>query len=85
MRSVVIGGGVIGTLIARQLSKFEGEVILIEKREDLGQGITKASSAIIHGGYDDPPVSLRDRLCARGNKLYDRLAREWKVPLKRIG
>jgi len=85
MRSVVIGGGVIGTLIARQLSKFEGEVILIEKREDLGQGITKANSAIIHGGYDDPPASLRGRLCARGNELYDRLARELKVPVNRIG
>jgi glycerol-3-phosphate dehydrogenase len=85
MRSVVIGGGVIGTLIARQLSRFEGEVILIEKREDLGQGITKANSAIIHGGYDDPPASLRGKLCVRGNELYDGLARELKVPVNRIG
>lgn len=85
MQAVVIGGGVVGALIARELSKLNLSVVLIEKKSDLGQGISKANSAILHGGYDDPPGSLRAKLCAKGNKLYSELSSELKFPVKRTG
>ncbi|MFQ6095786.1 MAG: FAD-dependent oxidoreductase, partial [Candidatus Bathyarchaeia archaeon] len=52
----IIGGGITGTSIARELSKYNIKVILIEKEADVAFGIpTKANSAIIHAGYDDKP------------------------------
>lgn len=76
MKFAIIGGGVIGSLIAWKLSKYDAEVVLIEKRSDFGQGITKANSAILHGGYDDPPNSLRARFCVLGNQMYRTLSQE---------
>lgn len=85
MQAVVIGGGVVGSLIARELSRFRIKVVLVEKSEDIGQGVTKANSAILHGGYDDPPGTLRARFCAPGNLMFDKLAEELKFPVKRTG
>jgi glycerol-3-phosphate dehydrogenase len=85
MQTLVIGGGLVGALIARELTRYEMKVLLVEKREDLGQGITKANSAILHGGYDDPPNTLRGKLCAKGNRLYNQLAEELKIAVNRVG
>jgi len=85
MKVAVIGGGIVGCLLAYELSKYDLELFLIEKNNDFGQGVTKANSAIIHGGYDDPPGSMRAKLCADGNKKYDILSKELSVQIKRIG
>ncbi len=85
MQAVVIGGGVVGSLIARELTRYKIEVVLVEKSEDIGQGVTKANSAILHGGYDDPPDTLRAKLCAAGNSMFTRLSEELKFPVKRTG
>lgn len=85
MRIVVIGGGIIGALIAKELSKSAEKVTLIEKKNDFGQGVTKANSAIIHGGYDDPSDSVRGKLCSLGNKMYTDISEELGVPVKRSG
>lgn len=82
---VVIGAGVVGSLIARELTKYNCSVTLIEKEEDVGWGVTKANSAIVHGGYDDPVDSVRGRFAAKGNKMYTKLATELGFDLKRIG
>jgi len=85
MQAVVVGGGVVGSLIARELSRYRMKVILVDKSEDIGQGISKANSAILHGGYDDPPGTLRARFCAVGNSMFTKLSEELKFPVKRIG
>lgn len=85
MQAVVIGGGVVGSLIARELSRFRIKVVLVEKSEDIGQGVTKANSAILHGGYDDPPGTLRARFCASGNLMFDELSEELRFPIRRTG
>ncbi len=85
MKVAVIGGGVVGSLLTYELSKYDLELFLIEKNKDFGQGITKANSAIIHGGYDDPPGTLRAELCASGNRRYGVLSKELSIPINRIG
>lgn len=85
MKVVVIGAGVVGSLIAREFCKYDVEVTLIEKNLDVGWGVTKANSAILHAGYDDPPGTTRARFCSKGNAMYDQLAKELDIEVKRIG
>ncbi|MFN3691738.1 MAG: NAD(P)/FAD-dependent oxidoreductase, partial [Fervidobacterium sp.] len=84
-RIVVIGAGAVGALIARELSRYDIEILIIEKNVDVGMGVTKANSAIIHAGYDDEPGTVRSKFCVPGNKLYTELAKELQIDLKRIG
>ena len=64
----IIGGGIIGTAIARELSRNRLNIILIEKESDVANGTTKANSAIVHAGYDPLPGTLKGILNARGNQ-----------------
>ncbi|RLD31897.1 MAG: hypothetical protein DRI73_07950 [Bacteroidetes bacterium] len=81
----VIGGGIVGTGIAYELSKYKLSVALIEKSVQVTQGSSKGNSGIIHAGYDDPEDSLRGKLVTKGNKRYDDWAQELGVGLKRPG
>ena len=81
----VIGGGIVGTGIAYELSKYKLSVALIEKSVQVTQGSSKGNSGIIHAGYDDPEGSLRGDLVAKGNQRYDDWSSELGVGLKRPG
>ena len=81
----VIGAGVTGAFIARNLSRFNLRVCLLEKEADVAMGTTKANSAIVHAGYDAKNGTLKSRLNLRGNELMDQVTRELGVPFKRIG
>lgn len=59
---VIIGGGVIGSSIARALSKYQCRTVLLEKEEDVCSGTSKANSAIVHAGYDAKTGSLKAKL-----------------------
>lgn len=85
LRVAVIGAGVVGSLIARELCKYDVEVLLIEKNLDVGWGVTKANSAILHAGYDDPENSVRAKFCSLGNAMYEQLSRELDFEIKRTG
>ncbi|MGC9172122.1 NAD(P)/FAD-dependent oxidoreductase [Caldisericum sp.] len=82
---VIIGAGVVGAMIARELSKYELSVAVIEKESDVCMGTTAANTAIIHAGYDPIPGTLKAELNVKGNKLWDELASELGIPLKRTG
>lgn len=82
---IIIGGGIIGTLIARELAKYKLTVTLIEKEVDIAFGSTKANSGIIHAGYDDLPQTIKAQLCARGNKLWPTLAQQLRIPFTQPG
>ena len=82
---IIIGGGIIGSLIARELSFYEISVLLLDKEEDIPMGSTKANSAIVHAGYDPLPGTLKAKTNVEGNRLYKDLCNELKVPFKRIG
>ena len=81
----IIGGGVSGSAIARELSRYQVNAVVIEREQDLCCGTTKANSAIIHGGYDAKPGSLKAKLNVEGNKMFDELSRDLDFPFKRNG
>lgn len=81
----IIGAGVIGCSIAREMSRYELRVCVLEKSSDAAAGTTKANSAIVHAGFDAKPDSLKGRLNAKGNAMFDRLSEELDFPFKRIG
>ena len=81
----IIGAGVVGSAIARELSKYQVNACVIEREEDVCNGTSKANSAIIHGGFDATPGTLKAKLNVRGNFLMDELARDLDIPFKRNG
>ena len=66
---VVIGGGVIGCAVARELSRFQLKTCVLERDEDVCSGTSKANSAIVHGGFDAEPGSLKARFNVEGNRM----------------
>lgn len=72
----IIGGGVIGCAIARELSKYRLSVCLIEKEEDVCSGTSKANSAIIHAGFDAKPNTCKAQMNVQGSRMMPSLARE---------
>jgi glycerol-3-phosphate dehydrogenase len=81
----VIGAGVVGAAIARELTKYELKVALVEAGPDVGAGTSKASTAILHTGYDAKPGSLEARLVRRGWELFGDLSDELGIPVERTG
>ena len=83
--AVIIGGGVIGSAIARELSRYELHTCLLEKTEDVCSGTSKANSAIVHAGYDAKPGSKKAELNVKGNAMMGELARDLEFEFKRNG
>ena len=81
----IIGGGVVGCAIARELSRYRLDVILIEKEADVGFGTSKSNSGIIHAGHHSDPNTLKGQLEWQGNQLWDDLHRDLGFGFKRIG
>lgn len=79
----VIGGGVIGCSIARELSKYQMKICLIEKEEDVCSGTSKANSAIVHAGHDAKPGSLKAKLNVKGNAMMEKLSKDLDFDFKR--
>lgn len=73
---IIIGAGVIGCSIARELSKYQGRILLLEKENDVSCGASKANSGIVHGGYDDKHGSVKSQFCRKGNRMYQQLEEE---------
>ena len=81
----VIGAGIVGTLIARELSRYRLEVALLDRSNDVANGSTKANSGIIHAGYDAAPGSNKAKFNVLGNPLFDELCDNLDVRFNRIG
>ena len=82
---VIVGAGVTGCSIARALSRYQGNICVVEQNSDICEGASKANSAIVHGGYDPEPGSKKAKLNLLGNQMMDRIAAELDVPFRRIG
>ena len=82
---IVIGAGVTGSLVARAFSRYQLDVLLLDKESDVGEGTTKANTAIVHAGYDAKPGTLKADLNAAGNSMFDTLCAELDVEFDRCG
>jgi len=82
---LIAGAGVTGGMIARELSRFQLSVCLLEKENDVACGATKANSGIVHGGYDPVPGTLKAKLNTAGVELLFEAAKMLNVPHKRNG
>ena len=83
--AIVIGGGILGCMTARNLRRWNISTLLLEKEEDVCRGITRANSAIVYAGYDNKPGSLKAELTVRGNANMGALCEELEVPFSRCG
>jgi len=81
----VIGAGITGSFIARELSKYDLSILLLDKENDVANGTTKANSAIVHAGYDAVAGTLKAKFNVRGNEMYDEICKDLDVPFKRVG
>ncbi len=81
----IIGGGVIGAMIARELSRYTVRTVVLEKECDCSMGASGANSGIVHAGFDAEPGTLKARFNVEGNKLMPGIAKELGVPYKNNG
>src|SRR4030066_763544 len=81
----VIGAGITGCTIARQLSRYRLSILVIEKEADVGWGTTKANTGLIHSGYAGEKGSLKLSLCHTGNILFRKNASELDIPINNTG
>jgi glycerol-3-phosphate dehydrogenase len=82
---VIVGGGIIGTAVARELSRYKLDVLLLEAEPEVGWGTTKANSGIVHGGFHEEPGTLKAKYCFPGNQMYPQLCEELDVCFKQNG
>lgn len=81
----IIGAGIVGGAIFRELTKYNLKVVELEKENDVAMGASKANSAIVHSGYDPEPGTLMAKYNVEGNKMFDKLCSDLSVPFKRNG
>jgi|AGTN01.2.fsa_nt_gi Predicted dehydrogenase len=82
---LIVGGGVVGSAIAREISKYNLKIMLLEKEYDLATAASSRNDGMIHAGVDLMPGSVKLKYCLRGNALYDKIAPELGVPIKKKG
>ncbi|MEA4807043.1 NAD(P)/FAD-dependent oxidoreductase, partial [Acetobacterium wieringae] len=81
----IIGAGIIGTSIARALSRYKLSVVVFDKEDDVSMGATKANSAIVHGGFAESHTKVKGGLCYKGRKQFDQLNEELNFGFEKIG
>lgn len=82
---IIIGSGVIGCGIARELARYQAGVTVLERGNDVSVGTSKANSGIVHGGFDAKPNTLKAKYNVLGNAMFDELSRELDFPFRRNG
>ena len=83
--AVIIGAGVTGSAIARELSRREGRFLVLERAGDVCEGTSKANSAIVHAGFDAEPGTMKAKMNVQGNEMMTKLSEELDIPFKRVG
>lgn len=82
---IIIGAGVTGCAIARELSRRQRRVAVLERCSDVCEGTSKANSGIAHAGYDAKPGSMKARMNIRGSQMMEELSKELDFPYRRNG
>ena len=84
-RVAVIGAGVVGALVSRELTKYNFKVTVLERMSDVAMGATRANSAIVHAGFDAKEGSLKAKLNVEGSEMMEQVAAELGVKYNRCG
>jgi len=82
---VILGAGVVGAFIARELARYDTSVLVLEKENDVGNVTSNANSAIVHSGYDPLPNTLKAKFNVEGNKMFGEVCEELDVKFRRCG
>jgi len=82
---LVIGAGAVGCAVARELTKYQLKVTVVDKNEDVGGEASRSNSAIIHTGYDAPPGTLESELVVAANPMFELLAKQLDIPYAKVG
>ncbi len=82
---VVVGAGVVGCSVARELARYRLNVVVLEKESDVAEGASGANSGVIHSGFKEPKLSRKALYCVEGNKRFRQIAEELEVPFEEIG
>jgi glycerol-3-phosphate dehydrogenase len=82
---IIIGAGISGSTLARELSRYSLRTAVLERASDVPYGSSRANSSMVHGGFDDKPGTMKARFCPAGNKLYHALHEELDFKLKKCG
>ena len=83
--AIVIGAGISGCSVARELSRYQLHALVLEKDHDIAAGTTRGNSATVHAGYDPEPGTNKAIYNVRGSRMYEALCRELSVPYMRNG
>lgn len=81
----IIGGGVVGGMLARTLSAYKLKICILEKENDVAMGASKANSAIVHAGFDAEPGTLKAKLNVKGSEMMEHTAKELGVKYRKNG
>ena len=82
---LIIGAGVVGCAVARVLSRYQADITVLDRADDVAEGASKANSGIVHAGFDAHPGTLKARLNVEGAKMYPALSAELGVPYGQCG
>lgn len=82
---IIIGAGIVGTSLARELTRYRTSVLVLEKEADVSMGATKANSAIVHGGYAEKYSTLKGQLCYQGRTQFRKLEEELNFGFRETG
>ena len=82
---VVVGAGAVGCAVARELSRFDLKIAVLEKESDVAAGTSGRNSAVVHAGFNNRPGSLMAKFCVDGSEGFEKVCSELEVPYKKTG
>ncbi len=82
---IIVGAGAVGCAVARELSRYELKIAVLEKESDVAAGTSGRNSAVVHAGFNNRPGSLMARLCVEGNEGFEKICGEMDIPYKKTG
>ena len=83
--AIVVGAGVVGCAVVRELTRYNLNAAVLEAGSDVAEGASKANSAIVHAGFDAKPGTNKAKFNVLGNRMFEDVCRELKVPFRRNG